>query len=336
MREADMADEEVLPPLPTWSHLAEARRRPSEYEVVSVGLHHHVRRPGCAWELDPELFLNRWYRRYRDGSPLRHPDWNAFRDPDGFVYRGYVRTQNEQETEVDGLLDQYSEGPHDSRLSPAWLAALARFYTPARYGRHALQMAAAYAGQMAPASTITNCFFFQAADEARLVQRIAYRTAELRARHPDLGFGAQERATWEQDPIWQGFRELFEKALVAWDWGESFVAFNLVAKLAFDEATLRQLAYAASQNGDELLHLLCHSHRADVTRSRRFTAALLGFVAENEENRPVIQGWLERWVPLGDRALRAYFRGLPGLEEEPAAIEARAACHDFRASLGFT
>jgi toluene monooxygenase system protein E len=309
---------------------------PTEYEIVSVGLHYHTRNRSCAWELDPELLMNRWYRRYREGSRLRHPDWNAFRDPDGLLHRAYIRMQHEQETYVDGLLDQCSEGQHDARLSPVWLAALARWYTPARYGRHALQMAAAYGGQMAPASTITNCFFFQAADEARLMQRIAYRTAELRAHRPGQGFGVQERQTWEKDPVWQGFRELLEKMLVAWDWGESFVALNLVAKLAFDEVTLRQLAHAASQNGDELLHLLCHSHRADVTRSRRWTAALLALMAENGENQAVIQGWLDHWVPLGDRAIRAYFDGLPGMEDEASAVEARAGCRDFRASLGFT
>ena len=38
-------------------------------------------------------------------------------------------------------------------------------------------------------------------------------------------------------------------------------------------------------SGDELLHLLCHSHRADVARSRRWTAALLAMVAGSVEAR---------------------------------------------------
>jgi toluene monooxygenase system protein E len=324
----------VCKPLRTFSHLAAAGRRPTEYEVVSVGLHYHTRHPGSAWELDPELFMNRWYQRYREGSPLRHPDWNAFRDPDSLIYRGYIRLQDEQETYVEGLLDQYSHRQHDTRLSPEWLSALARFYTPARYGRHALQMAAAYGGQMAPASTITNCFFFQAADEGRSMQRIAYRTAELRKHRDGCGFGLSERQRWEEDPVWQGFRELLEKLLVAWDWGECFVALNLVAKPAFDEATLRQMAHAATLSGDELLHLLCHSHRADVARSRRWTAALLAMVA-GSANRTVIQRWLDHWIPLGDRAIRAYFQGIPGLADEAAAVDARAGCRELRASFGF-
>jgi toluene monooxygenase system protein E len=321
-----MADEEKLP-LPTFSHLEPAPRPPTEYEVVSVGLHYHTRHPDSPWEMDPDLFMNRWYRRHREGGALRHPDWDAFRDPDALIYRSYIRLQNEQESYLDALLNEYSERRHDAGLSPAWVAALARFYTPARYGRHARQMA--------PASTISNCFFFQAADEARLMQRIAYRTAELRKHRDGHRFGAQEREAWENDPVWQGFRELLENALVAWDWGECFVALNLVAKPAFDEATLRMMSQAASNSGDELLHQLCLSHRGDVTRSRRWTGALLAHLAETSHNRAVVASWLERWVPLADKALRSYFRGLPGLEDEPAAVEARAACRAYRTNLGF-
>jgi toluene monooxygenase system protein E len=329
-----MSDQERKP-LATWSHLEQAPRPPTEYEVVSVGLHYHVRHPDNAWELDPDLFMNRWYRRHREGGALRHPDWDGFRDPDGIMYRSYIRLQTEQESYLDGISDEYSERQHDAGLSPAWVAALARFYTPARYGRHALQMAAAYGGQMAPASTISNCFFFQAADEARLTQRIAYRTAELRKHREGHRFGAQEREVWEDDPVWQGFRELLENVLVAWDWGECFVALNLVAKPAFDEATLRLLSQAASNSGDELLSQLCLSHRGDVTRSRRWTGALMAHLGETAHNRAAVASWLERWVPLADKAIRAYFSGLPGLDDEAAAVEARAACRALRSNLGF-
>lgn len=281
-------------------------------------------------ELDPQPF-----RRHRERSALIHEDWNAFRDRDSVIDRGYIRLQNEQEAYTEGLVGQYSEQGHDRQLSARWLATLARWYTPARHGRHALQMAAAHGGQIAPAGTITGCFFSQSADEARLLQRIWYRTAELRHHCPAHGFGSGERERWEVDPIWQGFRELLEKTLVAWDWGECFVALNLVAKPAYDQATLWQLARAATRNGDELLHLLSEAHRRDVVRSRRWTATLIDMVAEREQNRAVIQGWLDRWVPLADRAIASYLRGLPNVDLETATRDARAACLDFRLSLGF-
>ena len=66
------------------------------------------------------MFMNVWYKQYRNGSGLQHPDWNAFRDPDELVYRTYTMLQDGQETYVFGLFDQFNERGHDQALDPAW------------------------------------------------------------------------------------------------------------------------------------------------------------------------------------------------------------------------
>ena len=101
---------------------------------------------------------------------------------------------------------------------------LERLYTPRRFLQMALQMGAAYLVQIAPASTITACAGFQDGDEFRWLSRCAYRARELQRAHPSRGFGTTERRSWEEEPAWQGFRELLEKTLATYDWGEHFVA----------------------------------------------------------------------------------------------------------------
>ncbi len=154
---------DVLKPLKTWSHLAARRRKPSEYEIVSTNLHYTTDNPDAPFELDPNFEMAQWFKRHRNASPLSHPDWNAFRDPDELVYRTYNMLQDGQETYVSGLLDQFSERGHDSMLECSWTGTLTRLYTPARYLFHALQMGSAYLTQMAPASTISNCAAYQTA-----------------------------------------------------------------------------------------------------------------------------------------------------------------------------
>jgi toluene monooxygenase system protein E len=324
---------QVLQPLKTWSHLADRRRRPSEYEVVSVGLHYSTDNPDCPFELSPDLMMNQWYRKYRNDSPMAHPNWNDFRDPDQIVYRTYNLMQDGQETYVDGLLDSFSNLDHDLSLTQEWLDVLASHYTPRRYAAHCLQMLAAYAGQMAPASTITNCLYFQSADEMRRLQRLAYRTAELGTNRLHTGFGEIERRQWETAPAWQGFRELFEKALVAWDWAESFVVTNLVAKPAFDEA-VRQFSTVARQNDDELLALIDENLLRDADRARRWSSALCTFAFAVDGNRDVVDRWVAAWQPLADSAVRAYLGDLPG--GASAADTAIGATIAFRAGLGLT
>jgi toluene monooxygenase system protein E len=323
---------ETLKPLKTWSHLAGNRRRPSEYEIVSTNLHYHMNNPDQPWELDADIHMARWYKKYRNQSPLKCNDWDQFRDPDQIIYRTYNLLQDGQETYVSGLFDQFSDRGHDELLDTEWVVFLSKAYTPARYLHHTLQLGSAYIHQMAPASTITNCATYQTADSLRWLSHTAYRTTELSQTHTDVGFGVSEREIWEKDPMWQGFRELMEKALVTWDWAEAFTVINLVAKPAIEESTLNQLGDVARTHGDTLLGLLTQAQLRDAERHRRWSTALVALALQTEGNNQVIQTWIDKWMPLAERGIDAYCEALPSGQE--AAGKAKAAVKQFQVSLG--
>ena len=201
--------------------------------------------------------------------------------------------------------------PTMTGLSADWVAALARLYTPTRYPLHCLQMGSAYLVQIVPASTIENCVMFQAADQLRWVSRAAYRTRELANAHADAGFVTGERKAWEEDACWQGFRELLERVLATYDWAEHFIALNIVAKPAFDEACIRQLVRSARGNRDTLLAQMLDAQWEDSERSRRWTGALVEFARGTEGNAATMADWVAKWVPLGDAAIEGYCAALP-------------------------
>lgn len=321
-------------PLKTWSYLSKQRRRPSEYEIVSAGLHFTTNNPECPWEQDPNVFMNQWYRKNREGCPLSHLHWDGFRDPDELVYRTYNIIQDGQENYIDGLMKEFDDLEHDQGLEPEWVENLAQLYTPQRYLMHGLQMASSYIAQIVPASTITNCATFQAADSLRWLSHIAYRTKQLELVWSDFGFTHGERAVWEKAPHWQGFRELLERALVTYDWGEAFTAVNLVLKPAVDEACLRQLGHAARRNGDTLLGFLVDAQLIDSERSKRWSGALAQYALQNEANQDVIDEWLGKWVPLADQAIDAFCAKLP--DSPSAADDAKRDGWGFRAGLGLS
>ena len=115
-----MTQPEILKPLKTWSHLAGQRRKPSEYEIVTTNLHYTTNNPDAPFELDPNFPIAQWFKKNRNACPLKHADWDAFRDPDELIYRTYNMLQDGQETYVHGLLDQMSERGHDSMLERTW------------------------------------------------------------------------------------------------------------------------------------------------------------------------------------------------------------------------
>jgi len=193
-------------------------------------------------------------------------------------------------------------------------------------------MGSACLSQMAPASTISNCATYQTADSLRWLTHTAYRTRELSKNFDDIGFGRDERHYWEDDAAWQGWRRLVEQALVAWDWGESFVALNLVARPAMEEAVLRGLGDAGRHNGDTLLGLLADAQLLDVQRHRRWTAALARMALEQTANREVMAAWVAKWQPLADAAIEAYAGALP--DSPGLAGRAQGAVRQFLQGLG--
>lgn len=258
-----------------------------------------------------------------------------FGDPDQLVYRTYNLMQDGQETYVDGLLNEYSNNDHDLTLPASWIATLQRAYTPARYLLHTAQMSLGYLVGLAPSSTVANPLMFQCADQLRWLSRIAYRTAELAAAHPKIGFGKSERREWEDGAAWRGFLELAERTLVAWDWGEQMTVVELVLKPTIDEAFLRQLGKASRQSGDTLTGMLLDAQFADSERSRRFTGALVRFLCEGSgyDNRRTMKAWVDKWAPLGDKAIDGFCSMLDA--SGAAAVEAKQEAAAFRASLGF-
>ncbi|MDP3230181.1 MAG: toluene monooxygenase [Acidovorax sp.] len=304
-----MTQSATLRPSKTWSHLAAQRRRPSEYEIVSTNLLWHTRDAKQPWDI--EGFMTGWYQKNLFGCALKHPDWNKFRDPDEQVYRTYNINQDGQESYVDGLLEQFAAEEHDKGLSATWAETLSRLYTPIRYPLHLVQMASGYLASISPASTIACCAMFQSGDALRWLSRTAYRTRELANAHPQADFAKEERERWENAPEWQGFRELGERVLAAYEWGESFYALNIILKPALDEAVNRQLATAARRNGDSLFALLAEAQLRDSARSQRWTTSLVKLALEGEGNAEVFENWAKKWVPLAEKAVRTYCAAIP-------------------------
>ena len=311
--------------LKTWSSLGQLRRIPSEYEVVTHNLNYTTRpNRSSALESNPTSPANMWLLTYRDKSLLQADDWLGFRDPDEITYRKYVTMQDEQETVVEGVLDEYGPAQRDALLADQWVEGLATLFTPTRFPVHALQMWTAYLGHMAPASYISNCAVFGAGDLLRRVSLVAYRTRQL-ADATSSSIGRTERAIWERNEAWQPARRALEELLTVYDWGECFTAMNLVIRPTLDHILLGQLANAAHDAGDELTWLLLGNLAADADRCTRWSTALARYAIEQRAgNRDVLQRWVARWTPRTEAAaagLGQLFGQLPSGRHSADTVE---------------
>ncbi len=77
----------------TYSHLAEGRRLPSDYELATSRLLYYTRNG-----FEVALPLEEWYAKYQKGSPLQCTDWERFADPRETTYTTYTAQAHEKKS----------------------------------------------------------------------------------------------------------------------------------------------------------------------------------------------------------------------------------------------
>jgi len=316
-------------PRRTFSTFGDVRKMPSEYEIVTHAQNWTLRQNRAAtFEQNPSSAPNLWFLTYRENSPLKAENWDAYRDPDALTYKAYVNLQSEAEAKVHGVLEAHAEAGADAALDPGSVALLGHLFTPSRYLYHGFQQVEAYIGYMAPSSYITNAAGFSTADFLRRVTTIAYRTREMQIAYPDSGIGSAERSLWEERDEWQPARKAIEYALVSYDWAEAFTAVNLVLAPTLDDVLLTQLGQVAKSNEDDLTWLLTSFLAEDARRRGRWSRALADLaIAQRPENRAVLGKWVSRWSALADDAalgLGKILETVPGSTVSAADVAARA------------
>jgi toluene monooxygenase system protein E len=313
----------------TYWHLQARGRVPRPYDIVtSKLLYHHERgfevaTPGAAW-----------MRQHGAGSRLRG-GLEGFRDPRATTYASYVELQAEQEAFVEGLFRAAEETGYDAGLSPAWLDVLEAVLPVLRYPGHALHMLAAYVAHLAPEGRVVVAGALQAADELRRVQHLAYRMRQLQERRASFGEAAREH--WQTHGAWQPLRQVLERLLVTYDFGEALAALQLVVKPALDELFMVEFAALARERGDRLFAEMAHSLERDCRWQRDWSDDLVrAALAEQPENAAPLCEWVARWWPPLAAALPPLV-SLWGVEPERAhqyVIQVETKCRARWGALG--
>jgi hypothetical protein len=283
----------------TYSLIAPRGAQASEYEIVSSRLLYY---PDLGFEV--VTAISDCYKKYQRDSPLQCRNWETFTDPRETTYASYIALQHQREEAIAVIFSVDREIDAEQQLSNARIELWEQFIAPQRYFIHALQMLAAYVGQMAPSGRVTLCSLFQAADELRKIEHIAYRLAQLRLRSPQLGSMSLQH--WQTAPAWQNTRQLCEHLLVTYDFGEAFVALNLLIKPLYDWVLMDLFVDSARLSGEycwaEVLEILREDSQWQRSWTRDLTRVL---IADNATNTAIINGWISKWTPSAWSAVEA-------------------------------
>jgi toluene monooxygenase system protein E len=128
--------------------------------------------------------------------------------------------------------------------------------------------------------------------------------AQLRAVQPS--FGVTSKDAWLAHRAWQPLRKVVEQLLVTYDFGEAFIALDIVLKPAFDQVLHQGLGAAAAAGGDDLLRKLLFSLAEDASWHHAWSKALVEhLVTASNGNAVAVGDWIDRWSPRVSQALSA-------------------------------
>jgi len=332
----------------TWPMLEKklGKKKPTDYQVVSYALSYwadplspnFVYNKG-PFELGTDHVTQKWYKHFVFNSPFVKPlferrEWHDYEDPYKIVYWTYNAMADDNETFLDKLYEEIVKTKYDWNLSEDLLNVYKNVYDPLRYLWHTFQMESAYLATMAPTSSIINVFIFMSMDHMRRVQRIAQRIKMLDIVYPIYGFGKETRKIWEENPVFQPCREVIEKMLVAYDWGEALTSFGLNVKFTLEELLLVHLPNRLKKMGDEMQLHISRSFYNDTLRHRDQIAEIYKYAFQKEPSlKNTVKEWIDKWYPESYKALEG-FKQVMGEDYDKAVNEIRKEHRKYLEGIG--
>jgi propane monooxygenase small subunit len=155
---------------------------------------------------------------------------------------------------------------------------------------------------------INNALAVAAAHKLRFAQDLILYNLDL-SEQLDGFDGSAHRATWQEDPVWQGVRENAERLTAARDWAEAYFATALVFEPLVGELFRSHFVMqCAAMQGDFVTPALMGVGEADTHRDERAARRLFELLLNDPEyageNRAKLQRWLDVWAPRSIEAGR--------------------------------
>lgn len=294
-------------------------RRASRYEDVTVDV-----------QPDPDKYLTQgWILGWPNGdlgydpnwTKIKSSNWHEFRDPnEEWEKTIYINNSNSVRQIQQSIEDAKSENVFQN-WNKSWLEIIARHVSAWSHADHGLGMYVFMPAQRAAMSNmLNNAIAVNCMHKLRTAQDVLLYNLELSELLSDGEFdGSVHQEVWMNDPSWQGVRENVERIMNEKDWAETVFAANVVFEPLVGELFRSQFVMRfAPLHGDSLTSsIIGVSEREFNDRDLRYTKEMFRVMGEDEahgeENRQLMQEWLERWIPYSVAAAQ----GLAPIWSEP-------------------
>jgi propane monooxygenase small subunit len=314
-----------------FTYYTPAKRRPTHYEDVTVEV-----------QPDTRHYLSQgWIYGFSDGTggypldwtalkawgsdrpePSRYPGsggkgyewpalgWHEFRDPN----EEWELTLYRYNANVVRQLNQNVDNAKQSKAFEAWNRSWVRFVERNvgawMHVDHGLGIYLfSNANRRAPTNMHNNAISVNGMHRIRSAQDLALYNLTL-SEEIAIFDGTAHIDCWNNDPAWQGVREMTERLTAIDDWCEAIFAANVVFEPLVGELLRSNLVqHAAPRNGDFVTPTVVGAEEYDFAeRDLRYTRIMFDLLTNDREfggqNKEIMQQWLSAWVPRAITAAR--------------------------------
>jgi phenol hydroxylase P1 protein len=241
------------------------------------------------WSQDRAIYDKR-------NTAIAMADWYRLLDPRQYYYGAWTIARSKQQDGAERNFAFVEKRALLSTIPAALRARIDHLLLPLRHVEYAANLNNCYISAYGYGVSITQATMMCAMDRLGIAQYITRIGLML----DDGADGALKtaKAAWQEDPAWQGMRELAENMLVTKDWFELFVAQNVVL-----DGLLYPLVYqsfgaelnAAGQTGFAMLTEFMTEWFDEHVRWCNQVMKIAA--AESPENRAQLARWLQKWQP---------------------------------------
>jgi propane monooxygenase small subunit len=242
-------------------------------------------------------------------TKIQSSDWHAFRDPNEEWEQTIYRNNANVVRQIGQNLQNARDNHAFAAWSRGWTSVVERHVGAWMHVEHGLGMHVFLPAQRdAPTNMINNAISVNSMHKLRFAQDLVLYNLELS--EEIAGFdGAAHRATWMEDPAWQGVRENVERLTAVRDWAEAVFATNFVFEPIVGELFRSQFVMqAAAPNGDYVTPTLLGAGENDYERDLRYSRVLYGLFSNDSKhgdaNKSLMERWLGEWLPRSLDAAR--------------------------------
>ena len=236
--------------------------------------------------------------------------WHEFRDPNEEWELTFYRYNSNVVRQLNQNVDAARAAKAFEQWNRNWVRFVESHVGAWMHVDHGLGLYLfANANRRAPTNMHNNAISVNSMHRIRSAQDLALYNLTLTEEIEGFD-GTAHLTAWNEDPVWQGVREVAEQLTAIDDWCEAIFAANIVFEPLVGELFRSGLVQqSAPRNGDFVTPTVIGAEEYDYAeRDLRYTKPMFHLLTNDREfadhNKGILQGWLATWTGRAITAAR--------------------------------